>query len=73
MSAVTVLRLLPPLVVDLGRGSIAWIENGIGFVLHQGAAHWQPLTDATDLGIGGHVLSPAQVARVVLQHGRPTP
>lgn len=70
-SAAAQRRPLPPLVVDLGRGSIAWIENGYGFVLHQGAAHWQPITDATD--IGGHVLSPAQAARIALKHGRPTP
>lgn len=71
MNAVTVLRQLPPLVVELRHGAYAWVENGLGFILHAATGRWHPITDATE--IGGHVLTPAQVARVVLHHGRPTP
>lgn len=72
MNAATAPRQpLPPLVVDLGHGSIAWIEGGLGFIRHAGSTSWQPITDATD--IGGHVCTPAQAARIALKHGRPTP
>lgn len=59
----------PPLVVDLGRGAYAWVENGFGFLLHAGSRQWVPLVDA--YGLGGVVLHADKVAELVAAFGRP--
>ena len=63
-------RTHPPLVVDIGRGYYAWVENGLGFTLSVASGRWQPLVDGS--GIGGHVLKAPQVAALVAAYGRPT-
>lgn len=61
---------LPPLVVDLGHAAFAWIQNGRGWLIDtEGARVWRPLTEAC--GIGGQVLTPAQIGELTLKFGRP--
>ena len=67
---ITVTRVLPPFVVLLKGGSVAWIEHGIGFLCHVGASQWVPLVDAE--GVGGQVMTAAEVAAFVATHGRPS-
>lgn len=69
MNAISILRECPPLVVDLGRGFVAWIERGIGWTCGP-SGQWVPMVDAE--GIGGRVLTSAQIAELVLRVGRPT-
>lgn len=65
-------RSVSPLVVDIGRGCYAWIQDGFGFTLDTRASgRWQPLVDA--IGLGGHVLNAGQVTALVAAYGRPTP
>jgi len=66
-----VISTLPPLVVAIGRGAYAWIENGLGFLLHSGSRQWVPLVDAE--GLGGVVLRADEVTELVAEFGRPTP
>ncbi|MDP2271233.1 MAG: hypothetical protein Q8K32_10915 [Archangium sp.] len=68
--AVTLATPRPPLVVALKGGSYAWIHQGHGFLLHRMTRQWAPLVDAE--GIGGQVLSSAEVAELVATYGRPT-
>lgn len=67
--SVTLTRPLPPLVVDLGRGHFAWIQDGHGFTLATEVGEWHPIVDAH--GIGGTVLNAAQIAVLVAEFGRP--
>ena len=61
----------PPLVVNIGRGTHAWIEHGRGFLLHRGSRQWVPLVDAD--GFGGVVLRADEVTALVAEFGRPPP
>lgn len=57
-----------PLVVRCGvPGFIVWVENGHGFILLDGK--WQELTEAP--GLGGWVLTDADVRGVVSEFGFP--
>jgi hypothetical protein len=65
-------RAVSPLVVDVGNGCYAWIQDGLGFTLNtRASAQWVPMTDC--VGIGGHVLTASQVTALVAAYGRPTP
>jgi len=64
-----VTRAVSPLVVLLKGGSYAWIEKGIGHILHPASGRWSPLVDAE--GLGGHVLTASQVVALVAAYGRP--
>ena len=57
----------PPLVVDCGD-SLVWIQNGMGWQWHEGHG-WLVLTEAQ--GIGGRVLSAAEVEVVRAGRGAP--
>jgi hypothetical protein len=63
-------RAVSPLVVDVGHGMYAWIQNGHGFTLNtRGSAQWVPMVDC--VGIGGHVLTASQVTALVAAYGKP--
>lgn len=64
-----VVRSVSPLVVLLKGGSYAWIQSGIGHILHPAQGTWTPLVDAE--GIGGHVLNAGQVDALAAAYGRP--
>lgn len=66
---ITVTRVLPPLVADMGQGYFLWVEGGRGFTLCTAVGHWHPLADGE--GIGGTVLKAEQVAALVAEFGRP--
>lgn len=63
----------PPLVVDLGRGFYAWMQNAIGFIFTPGLG-WKPITDVEAPGIGGRVVtSKAEFDALVKRVGKPLP
>lgn len=68
-ASLQVTRVLPPLVVDLGRGYYAWVERGHGFTLSTASGQWQLMVDAE--GLGGTVLTASQVLALVTAYGRP--
>lgn len=66
--------MTPPLVVAIRtsslRDALVWIQGGRGWLLDALGAGWVPLTDAP--GLGGRVLTRAEVDAVMERHGLPT-
>lgn len=63
--------MTPPLVVEIGTRTTAWIERGWLFITSGGpwavVPDWQPAE-----GLGGRVLTPSEVRDLVQRVGRPT-
>ena len=62
--------IAPPLVVEIGRGTYAYIHHGTGHLLCVATGQWTPMVDV--VGIGGSVLTSSQVLALVETYGRPT-